>query len=46
MSDTLRIIVRGTNQMGDSVITIPAVRALRAMRRSNPKSQIQPAMKA
>lgn len=43
MSATLRIVVRGTNWLGDSVITIPAVRALRALFPGSPITMLAPA---
>lgn len=43
MSDTVRIVVRGTNWLGDSVITIPAVRALRALFPASPLTMLAPA---
>jgi heptosyltransferase-2 len=43
MSETVRIAVRGTNWLGDSVITIPAVRALRALFPGSPITMLVPA---
>lgn len=42
MSDTVRIAVRGTNWLGDSVVTIPAVRALRALFPGSPITMLAP----
>jgi len=42
MSDTVRIVIRGTNWLGDSVITIPAVRALRALFPGSPITMLAP----
>ena len=43
MSETVRIAVRGTNWLGDSVIAIPAVRALRALFPGSPITMLAPA---